>query len=77
MTSASRSQAPHRWYVRPVLFVSDVNRALQFYIDKLGFENAGTQETEREMFARSITENARSFSAKTTITATKRVSSSS
>jgi catechol 2,3-dioxygenase-like lactoylglutathione lyase family enzyme len=28
----------HGWYVRPVLFVADVQRALDFYVDKLGFE---------------------------------------
>jgi catechol 2,3-dioxygenase-like lactoylglutathione lyase family enzyme len=28
----------HRWYTRPVFFVSDVQAALRFYIDKLGFE---------------------------------------
>ena len=28
----------HRWYTRPVLFVADVNRALRFYVDQLGFE---------------------------------------
>ena len=28
----------HKWYARPVFFVSDVQRALQFYIDKLGFK---------------------------------------
>lgn len=28
----------HRWYARPVLFVSDVRRALGFYVGKLGFE---------------------------------------
>ena len=27
----------HRWYTRPVLFVSDVNRALHFYVELLGF----------------------------------------
>ncbi|MFI5387700.1 MAG: glyoxalase superfamily protein [Fimbriimonadales bacterium] len=32
------SQAVHRWYTRPVLFVADVNRALGFYVDALGFE---------------------------------------
>jgi catechol 2,3-dioxygenase-like lactoylglutathione lyase family enzyme len=31
-------QVTHRWYMRPVLFVADVNRALRFYIDLLGFE---------------------------------------
>ena len=25
------------WYARPVLFVSDAERALRFYVDKLGF----------------------------------------
>jgi len=35
---ASARQTVHRWYTRPVLFVSDVNRAIRFYIDMLGFE---------------------------------------
>jgi len=39
MTEQSVSrQMVHRWYTRPVLFVADVNRALRFYIDGLGFE---------------------------------------
>ena len=29
-----------RWYARPVLFVSDVNDALQFYTTALGFTKA-------------------------------------
>jgi catechol 2,3-dioxygenase-like lactoylglutathione lyase family enzyme len=37
---AVRSQIVHRWYTRPVLFVSDVNRALRFYVDTLGFEKS-------------------------------------
>ena len=38
MTHADpRSHTAHRWYTRPVLFVADVNRALGFYIDTLGF----------------------------------------
>jgi len=36
--TAVREQITHRWYTRPVLFVADVNRALRFYIDVLGFE---------------------------------------
>jgi catechol 2,3-dioxygenase-like lactoylglutathione lyase family enzyme len=35
---AVRGQIVHRWYTRPVLFVADVNRALHFYVDMLGFE---------------------------------------
>jgi hypothetical protein len=30
-------QVVHRWYSRPVLFVADVQRALRFYLDSLGF----------------------------------------
>ena len=33
-----RNEIVHRWYTRPVLFVADVNRALRFYVDMLGFE---------------------------------------
>jgi catechol 2,3-dioxygenase-like lactoylglutathione lyase family enzyme len=35
-----RSQTIHRWYTRPVLFVADVNRALRFYVDMLGFKKS-------------------------------------
>jgi catechol 2,3-dioxygenase-like lactoylglutathione lyase family enzyme len=27
----------HQWYARPVFFVSDVQRAIDFYVEKLGF----------------------------------------
>jgi hypothetical protein len=36
--TAVREQITHRWYTRPVLFVAELNRALRFYIDMLGFE---------------------------------------
>lgn len=36
--AVTHKQITHRWYTRPVLFVSDVNRALGFYVDVLGFE---------------------------------------
>ena len=35
---AETVQTQRRWYARPVLFVADVNRALRFYIDMLGFK---------------------------------------
>src|SRR5438034_8251087 len=35
-----RNQIVHRWYTRPVLFVADVNRAIRFYVDMLGFEKS-------------------------------------
>ena len=31
-------QIVHRWYARPVLFVSDIARALHFYENLLGFK---------------------------------------
>jgi catechol 2,3-dioxygenase-like lactoylglutathione lyase family enzyme len=37
-TQPLRNQIVHRWHVRPVLFVADVNRAIHFYVDMLGFE---------------------------------------
>jgi catechol 2,3-dioxygenase-like lactoylglutathione lyase family enzyme len=33
-----KNHALHRWYARPVFFVADVNRAIRFYVDLLGFE---------------------------------------
>ncbi len=36
--STASERIAHQWYARPVLFVSDVQAALGFYIDKLGFE---------------------------------------
>lgn len=39
-TAAISKPVPHRWYTRPVLFVSDVHEALQFYMGRLGFEKA-------------------------------------
>ena len=35
-----KEQVAHRWYSRPVLFVAEVNRAIRFYVDMLGFEKA-------------------------------------
>jgi catechol 2,3-dioxygenase-like lactoylglutathione lyase family enzyme len=36
--TAVSERIAHRWYTRPVFFVSDVQAALVFYIDKLGFQ---------------------------------------
>ncbi|HYX28283.1 MAG TPA: glyoxalase superfamily protein [Pyrinomonadaceae bacterium] len=36
----AENQIPHRWYTRPVLFVADINRAIRFYVEMLGFEKA-------------------------------------
>ena len=31
-------ESAHRWYTRPVFFVADVQRSIQFYVELLGFE---------------------------------------
>jgi catechol 2,3-dioxygenase-like lactoylglutathione lyase family enzyme len=38
MTDNTSSHTAHRWYTRPVFFVSDVHRAARFYVEMLGFE---------------------------------------
>lgn len=41
MTNPTRAeQTEHKWYSRPVFFVADVQRALRFYTDLLGFEKS-------------------------------------
>lgn len=42
---ATANQIAHRWYTRPVFFVTDVTRALHFYVDTLGFEKAWHKDT--------------------------------
>ena len=37
MEQDSKEAVHHEWYMRPVLFVSDVERAIGFYVGKLGF----------------------------------------
>ena len=40
-----RDRAPSlRWYARPVLFVSDMERSIAFYVDQLGFEEQWRHE---------------------------------
>src|SRR5436189_6205764 len=36
----ARRHPVYRWYTRPVFFVADVNCAVRFYVDMLGFEKA-------------------------------------
>jgi len=37
MEQPAKEPIAHVWYMRPVFFVSDAQRARNFYIDKLGF----------------------------------------
>lgn len=38
MGDADRQGGGHRWYARPVLFVTDLDRAVRFYVGMLGFQ---------------------------------------
>jgi catechol 2,3-dioxygenase-like lactoylglutathione lyase family enzyme len=41
MSNIKKQPAPaaeHTWYMRPVFFVSDIERAIGFYVNKLGFQ---------------------------------------
>jgi catechol 2,3-dioxygenase-like lactoylglutathione lyase family enzyme len=35
----------HFWYMRPVFFVADIQRSIDFYVDKLGFRIKWHKET--------------------------------
>ena len=37
---SSEEHTTQRWYVRSVFFVADIQRAISFYVDLLGFEKA-------------------------------------
>ena len=37
MEQSNKEEIDHMWYMRPVFFVSDIQRAIGFYVDKLGF----------------------------------------
>jgi catechol 2,3-dioxygenase-like lactoylglutathione lyase family enzyme len=37
MDQSIKDQIDHTWYLRTVFFVSDIQRAIEFYVDKLGF----------------------------------------
>jgi len=39
-TQTHAEQITHRWYMRPVFFVGDVERALRFYENQLGFKKS-------------------------------------
>lgn len=38
MEQPNKEVIDHVWYMRPVFFVSDIQRAIGYYVDKLGFE---------------------------------------
>ena len=58
--NAIREQTKHRWYTRPVLFVADINRALRFYVDLLGFEKSWHEGDGAGTVSKSIAWDAKS-----------------
>ncbi len=38
MEQSIKKEIDHTWYMRPVFFVSDIQRAIGFYVGKLGFK---------------------------------------
>ena len=52
--SAINDRPSHQWYARPGLFVTDIQRALRFYLETLGFTKKWHEPTAREPSARSI-----------------------
>jgi catechol 2,3-dioxygenase-like lactoylglutathione lyase family enzyme len=38
MEQSIKEEIDHTWYMRPVFFVSDIQRAIGFYVGKLGFK---------------------------------------
>jgi catechol 2,3-dioxygenase-like lactoylglutathione lyase family enzyme len=71
------SQVVHRWYTRPVFFVADVNRAVRFYVDMLGFEKGWHEGDGAGKVCQVITESARSSSVRTQRVETEGACSSS
>ena len=42
------------WYMRPVLFVADVDKSLAFYIDKLGFTEAWRHSEDGQLLVAQV-----------------------
>jgi catechol 2,3-dioxygenase-like lactoylglutathione lyase family enzyme len=42
------------WYARPVLFVADIDRTLDFYVNRLGFTQSWRYENEGKAFVAQV-----------------------
>jgi hypothetical protein len=47
--STASEQVVHQWYTWPVLFVSDVQSALRFYVENIGFKKKWHVENARQI----------------------------
>ena len=43
-----------KWYTRPVLFVADIDRSVDFYVKQLGFTQAWRYEEERKAWVAQV-----------------------
>ena len=43
-----------RWYARPVLFVSNLERSLAFYVDRLGFKESWRHEDAGDLLVAQV-----------------------
>lgn len=43
-----------QWYSRPVLFVADVERAVRFYVDRLGFTEKWSSAEDGRLFVAQV-----------------------
>ena len=41
----------NKWYARPVLFVADIDRSVDFYVKQLGFRHPWRYEEEGNFFS--------------------------
>ena len=44
----------NKWYARPVLFVADIDRSVDFYVKQLGFTQAWRYEEEGKAFVAQV-----------------------
>lgn len=42
------------WYARPVLFVGDIDRSVEFYVDRLGFTQAWRYEEDEKAYVAQV-----------------------
>ncbi|MDQ2766597.1 MAG: glyoxalase superfamily protein [Gemmatimonadota bacterium] len=42
------------WYARPVLFVEDIGRSIDFYVNQLGFTESWSYEEEEKAFVAQV-----------------------
>jgi hypothetical protein len=60
----TQSDNDHIWYMRPVFFVTDIGRAIEYYVGGLGFEKKWHEADGKGTVCQVIVEGVRLFYAK-------------